>query len=59
MHVDLTNWKILPSLSEKNIPLHTNRVLQRIQMKLILLIVWAEWAVMGGTKTALKFKYEI
>ena len=38
---------------------YTYRVLQRIQMKLILLIVWTEWAVMGGAKTALKFKYEI
>ena len=30
-----------------------------IQMKLILLCVWAEPAVLGSTKTALKFKYEI
>ena len=35
------------------------RVLQTIQMKLILLCVWAERAVLGGAKTALKFKYEI
>ena len=28
-------------------------------MKLILLCVWAEPAVLGSTKTALKFKYEI
>ena len=35
------------------------RVLQTIQMKLILLCVWAEPAVLGKTKTALKFKYEI
>ena len=35
------------------------RVLQTIQMKLILLCVWAEPAVFGGTITALKFKYEI
>ena len=35
------------------------RVLQTIQMKLILLCVWAEPAVLGSTKTALKFKYEI
>ena len=34
-------------------------VLQTIQMKLILLGVWAEPAVLGSTKTALKFKYEI
>ena len=35
------------------------RVLQTIQMKLRLLCVWAEWAVSGSAKTALKFKYEI
>ena len=34
-------------------------VLQTIQMELILLSVWAEPAVSGSTKTALKFKYEI
>jgi hypothetical protein len=28
-------------------------------MKPILLWVWAEWAVLGRAKTALKFKYEI
>ena len=38
---------------------YTDRVLQTIQMKLILLWVWAEQAVMGRAKTALKFKYEI
>ena len=38
---------------------YTYRVLQTIQMKLILLYVWAEPAVLGSTKTALKFKYEI
>ena len=35
------------------------QVLQTIQMKLILLSVWAEPAVLGSTKTALKFKFEI
>jgi hypothetical protein len=35
------------------------RVLQTIQMKLILLCVWAEPAVLGSTKTTLEFKYEI
>ena len=35
------------------------QVLQTIQMKLILLCVWAEPAVLGSAKTALKFKYEI
>ena len=50
----------------KKIPPETNsfcsvayRVLQTIQTKLILLCVWAEPAVLGSTKTALKFKYEI
>jgi hypothetical protein len=38
---------------------YTHRVLQTIQMKLILSCVWAEPAVLGSTKTALKFKYEI
>ena len=37
----------------------TYRVLQSIQLKLILLWVWAERAVLGRAKTALKFKYEI
>jgi hypothetical protein len=35
------------------------RVLQTIQMTLILLCVWAETGVFGSAKTALKFKYEI
>ena len=39
--------------------IHMYRVLQTIQMKLILLCVRAERAVLGSAKTALKFKYEI
>ena len=35
------------------------RMLQTIQMKVVLLWVWAEGAVLGRAKTALKFKYEI
>ena len=35
------------------------QVLQTIQMKLILLCVWAEPAVLGCAKTALKFIYKI
>ena len=35
------------------------QVLQTIQMKLILLCVWAEMAVLGSAKTALKFIYKI
>ena len=38
---------------------YTYIVLQTIQMKLILLCVWAEPAVLGSTKTTSKFKYEI
>ena len=38
---------------------YTYRVLQTIQIKLILLCVWAEPAILDITKTALKFKYEI
>jgi hypothetical protein len=38
---------------------YTYRVLQTIQIKLILLCVWAEPAILGSAKTALKFKYEI
>ena len=34
---------------------YTYSVLQTIQMKLILLCVWAERAVLGSAKTALKF----
>ena len=35
------------------------QVLQTIQMKHILLCVWAELAVLGIAKTALKFIYKI
>ena len=35
------------------------QVLQTIQMKLILLCVWAEPVVLGSAKTALKFIYKI
>ena len=38
---------------------YTYRVLQTIQMKLILLCVWADKALLGSAKNALKFKYEI
>ena len=38
---------------------YTYRVLQTTQMKLILLCVWADWAIWGRAKTAFKFKYEI
>ena len=37
---------------------YTYRVLQTIQMKLILSCVWAERALLGSAKAALKFKYE-
>ena len=35
---------------------YTYRVLQTIQIKLMLLSVWAEPVILGSTKTALKFK---
>ena len=38
---------------------YTYRVLRTIQMKLILLCVWADQVVLGSAKTALKFNYEI
>ena len=38
---------------------YTYRVLQTIQMKLILLCVWVERAILGSAKTALEFKHEI
>ena len=38
---------------------YTYRVLQIIQIELLLLCVWAEPAVSGSAKTALRFKYEI
>ena len=46
---------VIPIRSQR----YTYRVLQTIQMKLILLCVWAELAVLSSAKTALKFKYEI
>ena len=50
----LTWSKILTILQR-----YTYRVLQTIQMNLVLLWVWAEWAVLGRAKTALKFKFDI
>jgi hypothetical protein len=38
---------------------YTYRVLETIQMKLILLCIWVEPAALDSTKTALKFKYGI
>ena len=38
---------------------YTYRVLQTVQVKLMLLCVWAGQAVLGSAKTELKFKYEI
>ena len=58
------NWRklkhlILVTFRVPGVQRYTDRVLQTIQMKLILLWVWAERAVLGRAKTALKFKYEI
>ena len=38
---------------------YTYRVLQTIQIQIILLCVWAERAVLGSAKTSWKFKHEI
>ena len=73
MQGPLNRWTSQPDLGNTtgglendfryNIPTYTlrytYRVLKTIQMKLILLCVWVEPAVLGSTKTALKFKYEI
>ena len=48
--------KILHSTHEQS---YIYQVLQTIQMKLIPLCVWAEPAVLGSAKTALKFIYKI
>ena len=50
---------IMSDFDQQHSQRYTYRVLQTIQMKLILLYVWAERAVLGSAKTALKFKYEI
>ena len=56
----MTAFYLIDSLVEANLrQRYTYRVLQTIQMKLTLLCVWAELVVLGSTKTALKFKYEI
>ena len=59
-YYDVVEKELISSINEagKN-QRYTYRVLQTIQTKLILLCVWAELAVLGSTKTALKFKYEI
>ena len=38
---------------------YTYRMLQTIQLKIILLFVWAELAALSSAKITLKFKYEI
>ena len=53
--ISMSGQKLFIELGQRYI----HRVLQTIQMKLILLWVWAERAVLGRAKTALKFKYEI
>ena len=49
-------FRIKAGLISCNSQRYTYRVLQTIQVKLILLCVWADLAVLGSTKTALKFK---
>ena len=63
--IDFMNYSMLKVKEKPQSPnydrhqRYTYRVLQTIQMKVILLWVWAEQAVLGRAKTALKFKYEI
>ena len=47
--------KIVLTYCQRN----TYRMLETNQMKLILLCFWAEPAILGSTKTALIFRYEI
>ena len=56
MHIILMHDKMNRDIS-RAFQRYTYRVLQTVQMKLILL--WAERAVLGGAKNALKFKYEM
>ena len=58
-HMDSTELLINGQWEAGIIQRYTYRVLQTIQMRLILLCVWAERAILGSAKTALKFKYEI
>ena len=53
------NFDFVKSIFSQLVQRYTYRVLQTIEMKLILLCIWAERAVYGSAKTALKFKYEI
>ena len=47
-------------LNSGSLQRYTYRVLQTIQVKLILLLcVWADRAVLGSAKSALKYKHEI
>ena len=63
--VDLSYASLFSQKNNKFATFLTNKqsyiyqVLQTIQMKLILLCVWAEPAVLSSAKTALKFKYKI
>ena len=52
-------FRVLPACRLTYNQRYTYRMLQTIQIKLILLCVWAMPAVLSSTKTALKFKYEI
>ena len=58
-----SEWKLLRELLKLAlcdcVQRYTYKVLQTIQMKLILLRVWAERAILGSVNTALKFKCEI
>ena len=59
MCINMQYSSVFTNATWRNHQRYTYRVLQAIQMKLILLSVWAERAILGSAKTALKFKYEI
>ena len=53
------DWGLRQSYISNRQQRYTYRVLQTIQMKLILLCIWPEQAILGSAKTVLKFKYDI
>ena len=57
IHLSITILNLKP-LNLAMAQRYTYRALQTILIKLILLFVWAERAILGSAKTALKFKYE-
>ena len=57
---DFVQFKLMPLFYDIRFwPLGRDIHIQAIQMKLILLFVCAEPAILGSIKTVLKFKYRI